>query len=349
MMGNVNVVGNYPSLARYRTGLFSLDMALRDGAKVGVPMRTIMELYGYTNVGKSTLSYYLAGKLTGEGNVSICDVEYCDRDYVAKCMETSGLQGEVKLIDTHDDKGKPRSHEEMLRENAVDLYDDDFGASILDSIGLVTPNVEMDVILNPKEKELGQAFMGKRAKLIGQYSRALQAALRNKQRPSLGILISHVHSVMGGRGHVSAGGETKGFAAATRIMMWPEKTYFPRNKDGTDDTNNVLGFLVAGQVEKLRYGGRGRKFRFYIVPGYGVHEGASAMFDCLEYGFAESKATVKIGDKSFGYLSATLLSAAAEGNTRKFTAFQEELAIQEESMVLDRLEEGNGDSDQDNP
>lgn len=345
-MGNVAIEGNYPTISRQRTGLFSFDMALRDGGKLGVPMRTLMEMYGYPNVGKSSLSYYLAGKLTGEGKVGLLDLEMCDREYVRKCLETSGLDGAVNILSTTDDKGNFLSHENLLLENSRQLYNEDYGVTILDSVGHITPNVEQEVFIKEKEKELGQAFMGKRAKLVGQYCRAIQAALRNKKRPSLAIVINHVHKVMGGVGHSTAGGEVLKYTAAERIMLWPGTTYYLN--DDKDDPTEVLGFLVRGQVEKLRYGGRGRKFQFYIVPGYGVHEGATAMFDCLEYGFAESKATVKIGDTSFGYLKATLLTAAAEGNTRKFVGFQEELEKQEESMILDKLEAGNGDKEDTN-
>lgn len=342
-MNNVSVEGNYPTLTRQRTGLFSLDMALRDGGKIGIPLRTILELYGYPNCGKSTLAYYLSGKITGKGRVSNCDVEFCDREYVATCLQNAGMEGTVKLIDPTDSKGKPRFHEDMLAENARDLYDEEYGASILDSIGLVMPNVEMDVVLNPKEEDLGQAFMGKRAKLIGQYSRALQLALRNKQRPSLGIIISHVHGIMGGHGHTSAGGETKGYAAAVRIMLWPQETYWADEKTKQDP----IGFRVSGQIEKLRYGGRGRKFSFYIVPGYGVHEGASALFDCLDYGWADSKTIVKIGERKFGYLRADLLMAAADGNTRRFNAFQEEISLRENELITSLVGSGDGENEDD--
>lgn len=340
----VVVEGDYPNIIRKRTGLFSLDMALRDRDKIGVPLRTVMELYGYTNVGKSTLSYYLAGNLTGQGKVGICDLEMCDRDYVQHCLSVAGLDGTVNIMSTTDSKGVPRSHENLLLDNARQLYEEDYGVTILDSVGHVTPKVEQSVMLNEKEEELGQAFMGKRAKLMSQYARGLQAALRNKRRPSLAIVINHVHSVLGGYGHQTAGGENLKFTAAERIMLWPSETYWEDEKTKT----NPIGFRVSGQVEKLRYGGRGRKFSFYIVPGYGVHEGASALFDCLDYGWAESKSRVKIGESTFGFLRADLLMAAYDGNTRKFRAFQEEIANQESKLLLKLVGSGNGEEAHEN-
>lgn len=334
----VEILGTYPTLVRGRTGLFSLDMAMRDRNKIGIPMRTIMELYGYTNAGKSTLAYYLSGKLTGEGNVSVCDLEFCDREYVSSCLSTAGMNGSVKILSPTDEKGKPLSHENMLLETARDLYDEEFGATILDSVGGIVPNVEQDVLLNSKEKELGQAFMGKRAKLVGQFARAVTAALRNKERPSLAIVINHLHQNIGSHGHTTAGGENLKYLAASRVMIWPGETIY-----SDSEKSDVFGFLVRGQIEKLRYGSRGRSFQFYIVPGYGVHEGASALYDCLEYGLAESKSVVKIGDKSFGYLKANLLKLAAEGNTRRFEAFQEELLNHEKKIIQEAITDGGQD------
>jgi hypothetical protein len=105
-----------------------------------------------------------------------------------------------------------------------------------------------------------------------------------------------------------------------------------------DPENRPLGFLVGGQVEKLRFGGKGRMFQFYIVPGFGVHPGVTAMFDAFAYGFAERGSRVKMNDKSFGYLKSDLLTYAAEGKSRKFTPFVDALR-----GYADDIEKGNVD------
>src|SRR5258706_8016434 len=138
----VEILGEYPTIIRNRSGLFSLDLALSNKGELGVHMRTIMEVYGHPETGKSTLCYYLAGVLVGNGNSSICDVENADPGYIKDTVETAGLNGTVKLINTTNDKGKPRPHEEMLNEVAADLYDEDIGSIILDSVGMVQPLAE---------------------------------------------------------------------------------------------------------------------------------------------------------------------------------------------------------------
>jgi hypothetical protein len=99
-------------------------------------------------------------------------------------------------------------------------------------------------------------------------------------------------------------------------MIWPQETF-------TDDNDVPIGFLVSGKLEKLRYGAKGREFTYYIVPGYGVHVGASAMFDCFTLGLAERGTTVKIGKKSLGYIKKEFLEYAATGKSRKFNPFLE--------------------------
>ena len=317
----VNVLGNYPSITRQRSGLFSLDLALGSRGELGVPMRTIIELYGYTNVGKSTLSYFLSSKLTGKGDTVICDLENADRDYIKTTAESAGLDGDVHLIDAIDEKGGFIPHEEMLGNLTVKFSEDKVGAAIVDSVGAIQPIAEA-------EGDFGEAFMGKRAKLVAQVSRSLTNLVRNKTRPSVAIVVNHVHGIMGGKGHTTAGGDTLKYLAAVRMMIWPGITYTV-----SDEDLKPLGFYVSGKIEKLRYGGRGREFSFYIVPQYGVHEGASALMDCLNLGIAESKAVVKMGDKSFGYLKKDLLTYAYEGKQRKFEPFVEALAEYEKTVL----------------
>jgi hypothetical protein len=123
-------------------------------------------------------------------------------------------------------------------------------------------------------------------------------------------------------------------------MMWSAEAFY---QDDDDPTSPALGFRVSGQVEKLRFGGRGRKFQFYIVPGFGVHSGVTAMFDAFDltaklkeakkkgklsdtvapYMSAERAARVKLDGKNLGFLKRDLLEYAAEGKRRKFYPFVE--------------------------
>lgn len=327
-MSSVTIIGNYPELVRQRTGLYSLDWAFSSKGNLGVPMRTILELYGYTNSGKSTLAYYLAGVLTGKGHVALCDLEAADLEYIKTALDKSGLNGSVYITDVVDEKGKFIPHEEMLQSLSGKLREEDTGVAILDSVGGIIPVAEA-------KNDFGEANMGRRAKLVAQVARAFNANLRVKERPSLAIVINHVHSIIGGRGHVTAGGESLKYLAASRVMIWPSERF----TQGDDGSEFPIGFLVSGKLEKLRYGGPGREFQYYIVPGYGVHVGATAMFDCFNLGIAKRDTTVKLDGKSMGYLKKDFLDYAHEGKDRKFDPFIEALKIHEDSMRLKLMDE----------
>lgn len=319
MFDNVNIIGTYPYITRQRTGIFSLDMALSNRGDLGAPMRSIYEVYGYPNSGKSTLCYYLAGKLSRTPDISICDLEMADMNYLKSAIGMSGFSGNVRIIDVTDTKGHVRTHEQMLMDMCTDL-ENNAGVVLLDSVGAIQPLAEA-------AGDFGEAFVGKRAKLVAQVSRALSGALRIKQENSAAFVINHTHQIIGGRGHTTAGGETLKYMAAVRIMIWTEEIL--ENDDGV-----TFGFLAAGQVEKLRFGGKGkfRQFNYYIVPGLGVHPGASAMFDCFSLGLAERGGTVKMEGKSMGYLKKDFLQYALSGKNRKFEPFQEALAQYETTL-----------------
>ena len=344
----VIVTGRYPTLARIKTGLFSLDSALSYKGNLGLPLRVLIELYGYTNSGKSTLAYFLAGlvaKAMEKSKISIADLEFADtQGYIPRAIGVSGFKGEVKMMDMTDEKDNPIPHPRILMKLVKSLYfDNEVGAIIWDSIGATQSGVQWAELLNPKGVEFGQAFMGKKPFLVGQIADAIQEALITKSYPATVIALNHVHQVIGGRGHTTPGGERKGFLAGVRLMIWKGEAF---RENDEDETTPYMGFHVNGQVEKLRFGGPGRKFQYYIVPGFGVHAGVSAMFDAFEitaklniakkkgkisesvapYMTAERGARIKLDGKNLGFLKKDLLMYAAEGKRRKFYPFQEIMA-----------------------
>lgn len=365
LVPEVTITGRYPTLTRVKSGLFSLDYALSHEGNLGVPLRVIMELYGYTNVGKSTLAYYLAGKIASEmgGSITNADLEMNDVAYIPYAVASSGYKGNVRMVDITDDKGKIKTHEDVLMVMAKDLLKETVSATIWDSIGATQSMAQQAVLTDPKAT-FGEAFMGKRAKLVGDVAGALRTALIAKDTPSIAIAINHVHQVIGGRGHITPGGERLKYLAGTRIMMWSTEAFY-ENDD--DPTSPALGFRVSGQVEKLRFGGRGRKFQFYIVPGYGVHAGVTAMFDAFDltarldtlkkkgkiredaapYMTAERGARIKLDDKNLGFLKKDLLEYAAGGKRRKFYPFQDVMSrfVEDVEKGFINLEETEGDED----
>lgn len=328
----VEMVGNYPTLQRVKTGLYSLDNAMASGAELGLPLRVIIEIYGNNNVGKSTLAYYLAGKIADamHGGICVADLEMLDMKYIPKAISMSGYKGRAEVLDVSDASGKPLVHEKILMNMARKLLDEANAVVIWDSVGATKSLVELSILTDPKA-QFGEAFMGRDAKLVTQVTSAIRTAMMTKSLPSSAIAINHVHGVIGGRGHITKGGERLKYLAGVRAMMWTAESFY-----SGDDESTPVGFLVRGRIEKLRFGGRGREFQFYIVPDFGVHQGVSAMFDCFDLGLAERDNRVKLDGKSLGYLKADLLTYAAEGKSRKFYPFLDLLMAEYE-----RIEHGN--------
>ncbi len=86
----------------------------------------------------------------------------------------------------------------------------------------------------------------------------------------------------------------------------------------------MKGFVSEGTVEKNRFGGRGRKFRLYLVPGRGIHLGMGAMFDCigLKMVARTETGTIKIDGVSAGRIG-SFVNAAYEQHNEKFAPFFE--------------------------
>jgi len=305
------VEGNNPTLSRIETGLFSLDNALSHRGQYGYPAKSVMEVYGAPHIGKSSLVYFLAGRRNPTGRILLCDIEGIDESYLPVATAQSKFDGVIEIISSLDDKGKMRTHESMMNElTDRTLKDEDVSASILDSVGAILPVFE-------SESDIGEGFGAKRAVIVSQFARKATFAVNNKASMPNIFVVNHSHVIVsGGVGHQSAGGVALGYLASVRLFL--------RNStaDAIKSGEEVLAYVVSGTVEKLRYGGKGRKFQFVIVPGEGVRPRLSALIDCVDLGLATRGAVVKIGDTSHGYIS-KLVEDDLEGRDEKFEPFFE--------------------------
>ena len=307
----ITIEGGYESRPRLVTGLWSFDHALSSGDEIGLPLNSLIEVYGATHIGKSTLAYYLSGLMGKDHRILICDMEGIDIDYLPKAT-APGFDGIIEIMQATDNKGKVRSHEEMLKELADRaLFDEDVKACIVDSVGAIYPQFE-------QANDIGAGFGAKRAVIVAGLARAGCFAVNNKQTPVVIFVINHSHQVVGGVGHMSAGGVTMKHLAPVRMFL--RHSY----KDFIKVGNDVIVYTVMGIVEKLRYGGKGRTFKVCTIPGYGVRPNLTAVIDAADLGLATRSTTVKIRDKSFGYIS-KMVEKDLEGDDEFFEPFHEAL------------------------
>lgn len=286
-MNNATIIGEIYPVVYAKTGLWSFDRALGFRGEVGVPLRSLFELYGHEHSGKSTLAWFIAASIGSGGKIWIADLEgTLDKKYIKNVVENAGYSGEVEIvryIAKKKKKGKDvmRSHEAQLQEVVDALLDPETQASVVDSIGSFVPILEAD-------QDLGEVAWGKRAQVIARASRRILSHLRMAEDPKLIFFINHVHPRMGaGKGYDTPGGETKKYAANIRVWLQRIDNKVPEGSGN---------FLAEARVQKLKVGGTStkRKGLIYFIPGYGVSREMTDVFDCVGVDIARRAASVEL-------------------------------------------------------
>ena len=264
-------------LIRAVTGYHSLDIAFGDRrGNVGLPLRSILEIYGPTGAGKSTLAWTLAARVASK--ISLADLENFDPEYLKILLESAGFSeknGEVILRRNETD-------EKLLDEFEKDILDESIQAAILDSVGAISPIAEF-------ESTMSEQDVGRRAKLLGKFSRRVTHHLRMKKTDSIVMYVNHVLSVIGGRGSVTSGGDVSKYLASIRCRI---------SKQDVSEDNS---FIIEGKIEKNRYGLANARFQVFYLSGRGIHEGLTAANDCIYLEKASLDRTVKMDGKSYGF------------------------------------------------
>lgn len=261
--GEVHITGEVPSTKRFLSGLYSLDTSLADATgRTGVPIRGSLEIYGRWETGKSTLGYYLAGRVSDVGKIVLIDLEGGAReDYLKSAVAQAGFVGELHRVE-FGKSDAPRSHEDMLKEGADALLDDEVRCLMLDSAAMTQP-------LPEREGDIEEAFMGRRAQVLAKFIRRCNSWINSAKEDKLLIVINHMLQSMDGFGKMSPGGDTLKFGIHTRLWI------------SRDDTLPYGAFTSEIEVDKLRFGGKNkeRKGRVAIIPTVGVSPELTAAFD----------------------------------------------------------------------
>jgi len=280
----IKFIGDVYPVQRFVTGLWSLDRALGFRGENGMPLRSLVELYGHEHSGKSSLAIYVAAKVNPKGTVWLADIEgTTEEKYIKEVMKNAGFTGTIRVADyAEDKKGKPmlRPHEKQLQDAIDSILEPEVSAAIVDSLGAMWPIVD-------SAKELGERSVGQRAKTIADASRRVAAWLRITEDPKLFIYINHVHPNIGGRGFSTPGGVTKSYTA--NVRLWLQRI----DNDIPEGSGN---FLAEARVQKLKFGGANpeRKGLVFFIPGFGISKEMTDVFDCIRLGIAERGATIKL-------------------------------------------------------
>lgn len=314
-MSEIRIIGDAPTIRRLKTGLVTFDKAFENRAgEIGFPLGIGVEVYGVSHCGKSTIVYGLAGIIASrqEKYIALADLEGFDPDFLTVVLENAGYSGDVQYIQKGTD-------EEVLDELAVFLRNDDYGVGILDSIGAISPIAE-------QEGSVGEVNMGRRGKLMANFSRKVIKHLRNKgdEAPSV-FMINHAYPRIGGLGQTTPGGEVKKYLAAIRINV---KRVYYKNKYAEYPDGS---YVIEGKVTKNRLGFKDRVFWLFVLAGKGIHVGLTNLYESHRLypdTVSMNRNIVKIGDESFGHLK-KIIEKAHAGETEIFEPFIEILKEKE--------------------
>ncbi|MEN3027859.1 MAG: recombinase RecA [Aquificaceae bacterium] len=206
------------------TGSLALDIATGIG---GIPKGRIIEVFGPESSGKTTLALHIIAEAQKRGGVAVfIDAEHAlDPRYAEKI----GVDTENLYI-SQPDYGEQALEiaESLIASNAVDLI-------VVDSVAALVPKDEL-------EGEIGEAHVGKQARLMSQALRRLKGMVHrtntailfiNQLREKIGVMFGNPETTPGGRalkffadmrldvrrvGDVKEGGEKAGSRVRVRVV-----------------------------------------------------------------------------------------------------------------------------------
>ncbi len=261
------------------TGSFGLDVILGIG---GLPRGRVTEIYGPEGSGKTTLALSVIAesqRALGGSECAYVDVEHAmDPEYAAKL----GVNLKQLLISQPDSAEQALDMvESMVRSNVSDVI-------VIDSVASLTPKDEM-------EGEMGQQFMGKQARLMGQAMRKL-TAISAKSKTVL-IFINQIRMMMnvmpGQSPEVTPGGKALKFAASVRIDI----RRIAQIKKGED----TVGGRVRVKVVKNKVAPPFKQTEFDLMYGEGISKEGELLALGEKYGIIEKTgATYTCGDVKIG-------------------------------------------------
>jgi len=270
----IEFVGDsFSSTERVLTNCHSLDWALADAlGNRGIPTRSIFEVYGGKNVGKSTFAFSVLGMVAAklQRNITILDWEGQSKETIEGVLDRQNFFGRVNYLLN---KGTETS-EETLERFVSEMMDEDQNVGMMDSIGGFIPTAY-------SEGGIGDSNMGVFAREIGRFTSKLNRIILRSDEPGIAFLTNHVHPTIGSmvQGQSTSGGETKKFLAHVRIDL--KRAYI-----GNSPVNFGESYLLRGHVDSNRFGYSLRDFYVFIIAGEGIHVGLTALWDCVIAGHA---------------------------------------------------------------
>lgn len=330
-----NIVGNDSEIERVVTGFWSLDRALSGSGVLGIPM-TLIEIFGFQGIGKTTFSTSLMGIIANayQKKIVYAPFEHVDRKLMGKILDNLGCTQEVTMLGRKDtlktffpklDGAKlPKVTDELMLDCFLEAIreHEDYCVGIVDSLSGVVTVAEA-------ESSVTDRNMG-RARVVSIFARAIVQAfrLREVDAPFCAIILSHKTNPMGGgtptnTGSPTTGGEVKKNLAKVRISIRrvPEPAFTMDSKKNIYEDN---AYILEGKAEKNNFGVPGKIFFVAMLGGKGAHIGLTAMYECKRIGICTFGKSITLGGNKYGSIAFALERAHA-GDGKFFEPFIEAL------------------------
>ena len=244
------------------SGSLGLDYSLGIG---GYPRGRIVEIYGPSAAGKSTLTLHaIAECQKGGGIAAFIDAEHAlDLKYARRL----GVNTE-DLLFSQPDYGEQALDIvlEIVKANIVDLV-------VVDSVAALTPKSEID-------GDMEQRHVGLQARMMSQALRKLTAVV-SKTDTCL-IFINQIREKVGvvwGSNEVTPGGRGLKFYCSVRVDV--------RRVSSIKKGDSILGNRVKAKITKNKLAPPHRECQFDIVFGKGINSDGDLLDISVDYGLVE--------------------------------------------------------------